>query len=162
MGLALKSHHAGYGGTPCPFRTVLPLVSSLQAELKKETAGGWSLRAYVDSSVVASGSSRLCDPGHILPSLFSDPLSPTGLVHYQISTQGSEHCQLEVYLQDEEGNIVAKGTGGHGQLQVPNAHLWWPYLMHEHPAYLYSLEVMVFKTGAVGGLLPLSSSPTWL
>lgn len=60
---------------------------------------------------------------------------------YQIFAQGSEHFQLEVRLLDQEGKVVAQGTGCRGQLHVPNAHLWWPYLMHEHPAYLYSLEV---------------------
>ena len=74
-------------------------------------------------------------------------------MYYQIFIQGSDHFQLEVYLLDKEGKVVAQGTGDQGQLRVPSAHLWWPYLMHEHPAYLYSLEVMVVKTGAMGGLL---------
>ncbi|XP_023511311.1 beta-glucuronidase isoform X1 [Equus caballus] len=65
----------------------------------------------------------------------------TGLVNYKVFVQGSEHFQLEVRLLDEEGKVVAQGTGDQGQLQVPSAYLWWPYLMHEHPAYLYSLEV---------------------
>ncbi|KAF6356955.1 glucuronidase beta [Rhinolophus ferrumequinum] len=65
----------------------------------------------------------------------------TGLVNYQIFVQGSEHFQLQVSLLDKEGKVVAQGLGSQGQLQVPSAHLWWPYLMHEHPAYLYSLEV---------------------
>lgn len=70
-------------------------------------------------------------------------LFPTGLVSYEIFTQGSEHVQLDVRLLDADGRVVAGGTGGRGQLQVPAAHLWWPYLMHERPAYLYSLEVRV-------------------
>ncbi|XP_004439552.1 PREDICTED: beta-glucuronidase isoform X1 [Ceratotherium simum simum] len=74
----------------------------------------------------------------------------TGLVSYQIFVQGSEHFQLEVRLLDEEGKVVAQGTGGRGQLQVPGAHLWWPYLMHEHPAYLYSLEVSLTAQTAAG------------
>ncbi|CAD7684092.1 unnamed protein product [Nyctereutes procyonoides] len=74
----------------------------------------------------------------------------TGLVDYQIFVQGSEHFQLEVYLLDEEGKVVAQGIGGRGRLQVPNAHLWWPYLMHEHPAYLYSLEVRLTAQMATG------------
>ncbi|XP_068421532.1 beta-glucuronidase isoform X2 [Eschrichtius robustus] len=73
-----------------------------------------------------------------------------GLVNYQIIVQGSEHFQLEVCLLDEEGRVVAKGTGGRGQLRVPSAHLWWPYLMHEHPAYLYSLEVKLTAQTAAG------------
>lgn len=82
------------------------------------------------------------------------------MVYYEISVQGGEHFELEVYLLDEEGKVVAQGSGAQGPLRVPDAHLWWPYLMHEHPAYLYSLEVMVVKTGAMRGLLPPSSSPT--
>lgn len=70
-------------------------------------------------------------------------LCPTGLVNYWISVQGSEHFHLEVHLLDEDGKVVAHGTEDQGQLRVPGANLWWPYLMHEHPAYLYSLEVMV-------------------
>lgn len=92
-------------------------------------------------------------------SLVCSLLSPAGLVNYQIFVQGSDHFQLEVHLLDEEGRVVAKGTGGQGQLQVPSAHLWWPYLMHERPAYLYSLEVMASSTGAGGGLSYPSSSP---
>ncbi|XP_066130790.1 beta-glucuronidase [Saccopteryx bilineata] len=73
----------------------------------------------------------------------------TGLVDYHIFIQGTEHFHVEVYLVNEEGEIVARETGDQGQLQVPNAHLWWPYLMHEHPAYLYSLEVrLTVETGA--------------
>lgn len=63
-------------------------------------------------------------------------------MNYQISVQGTEHFLLEVRLLDKESKAVAQGTGGRGQLQVPSANLWWPYLMHEHPAYLYSLEVI--------------------
>lgn len=73
-----------------------------------------------------------------------------GLVNYQIIIQGSDHFQVDVSLLDEEGKVVAKGAGAQGQLQVPSAHLWWPYLMHEHPAYLYSLEVKLTAQTAVG------------
>lgn len=73
-----------------------------------------------------------------------------GLVNYQIIIQGSDHFQVDVSLLDEEGKVVAKGAGAEGQLQVPSAHLWWPYLMHEHPAYLYSLEVKMTAQTAVG------------
>ncbi|XP_038201118.1 beta-glucuronidase isoform X3 [Arvicola amphibius] len=69
-----------------------------------------------------------------------------GLVNYWISVQGDEHFQLEVRLLDEDGKVVAQETGEQGQLRVPSANLWWPYLMHEHPAYLYSLEVRMATT----------------
>uniref|UniRef100_A0A4W2C4Y8 Beta-glucuronidase n=1 Tax=Bos indicus x Bos taurus TaxID=30522 RepID=A0A4W2C4Y8_BOBOX len=73
-----------------------------------------------------------------------------GLVNYQMIVQGSDHFQVDVSLLDEEGKVMAKGAGAEGQLQVPSAHLWWPYLMHEHPAYLYSLEVKLTAQTAVG------------
>uniref|UniRef100_A0A2K6KG21 Glucuronidase beta n=1 Tax=Rhinopithecus bieti TaxID=61621 RepID=A0A2K6KG21_RHIBE len=64
-----------------------------------------------------------------------------GLVNYQISVKGSNLFELEVRLLDAENKLMANGTGTQGQLKVPGASLWWPYLMHERPAYLYSLEV---------------------
>ncbi|XP_006889837.1 PREDICTED: beta-glucuronidase [Elephantulus edwardii] len=73
-----------------------------------------------------------------------------GLVNYQVSVEGDPHAQLEVRLQDEEGQVVAQGSGARGQLQVPSAHLWWPYLMHDYPAYLYSLEVRLTAQTAAG------------
>lgn len=87
-------------------------------------------------------------------SLSSDLSSPVGLVNYQIIVQGSDHFQVDVSLLDEEGKVMAKGAGAEGQLQVPSAHLWWPYLMHEHPAYLYSLEVMVVRIGLGEAICP--------
>lgn len=74
----------------------------------------------------------------------------TGLVNYQISVQGSDHYQLDVFLMDKEGRVVAKGEGSQGQLQVDSVFLWWPYLMHEEPAYLYSLEVRLTAETAAG------------
>uniref|UniRef100_A0A8C9M7G4 Beta-glucuronidase n=1 Tax=Panthera tigris altaica TaxID=74533 RepID=A0A8C9M7G4_PANTA len=83
----------------------------------------------------------------------------TGLVDYQIFVEGGEHFQLEVRLLDEEGKAVAQGTGGRGQLHVPDAHLWWPYLMHEHPAYLYSLEVRLTAQTAAGSVSDFYTLP---
>nr|XP_020023199.1 beta-glucuronidase-like [Castor canadensis] len=83
----------------------------------------------------------------------------TGLVNYLIFVQGSEHFQLEVRLLDEEGRVVVQGTGNRGQLVVPSAHLWWPYLMHEHPAYLYSLEVKMTTETAHGPLSDFYTLP---
>uniref|UniRef100_UPI0031F87980 beta-glucuronidase isoform 3 precursor n=1 Tax=Pongo abelii TaxID=9601 RepID=UPI0031F87980 len=65
----------------------------------------------------------------------------SGLVNYQISVKGSNLFELEARLLDAENKVVANGTGTQGQLKVPGASLWWPYLMHERPAYLYSLEI---------------------
>ncbi|XP_004380842.1 beta-glucuronidase isoform X1 [Trichechus manatus latirostris] len=73
-----------------------------------------------------------------------------GLVNYQASVQGSARFELAVRLLDAEGQVVAHHTGAQGQLQVPSAHLWWPYLMHSYPAYLYSLEVRLTAQTAAG------------
>ncbi|KAM9004897.1 beta-glucuronidase isoform X2 [Sarcophilus harrisii] len=73
----------------------------------------------------------------------------TGLVNYEVAVSSSEYFELELLLWDKAGTVVAKGAGTQGQLKVPNAQLWWPYLMHEQPAYLYSLEVtLTVQTGA--------------
>ncbi|XP_050002257.1 beta-glucuronidase isoform X1 [Alexandromys fortis] len=76
----------------------------------------------------------------------TDVEQEVGLVNYWISVQGDDHFQLEVRLLDEDGKVVAQEMGEQGQLRVPSANLWWPYLMHEHPAYLYSLEVRMART----------------
>ncbi|XP_052024762.1 beta-glucuronidase [Apodemus sylvaticus] len=78
-----------------------------------------------------------------------------GLVNYWISVQGSEYFQLEVHLLDENGKVVAHGTGDQGELRVPSANLWWPYLMHERPAYLYSLKVKMTAAESVSDFYTL-------
>ncbi|XP_054969673.1 putative inactive beta-glucuronidase-like protein SMA3 [Pan paniscus] len=63
-----------------------------------------------------------------------------GLVNYQISVKCSNQFKLEVCLLNAENKVVDNQAGTQGQLKVLGANLWWPYLMHEHPAYLYSWE----------------------
>ncbi|XP_047299049.1 uncharacterized protein LOC124900629 isoform X2 [Homo sapiens] len=63
-----------------------------------------------------------------------------GLVNYQISVKCSNQFKLEVCLLKSENKVVDNQAGTQGQLKVLGANLWWPYLMHEHPAYLYSWE----------------------
>ena len=36
---------------------------------------------------------------------------------------------------------MATATGPKGVLKVVDATLWWPYLMHERPGFLYNMEV---------------------
>uniref|UniRef100_G1QL13 Glycoside hydrolase family 2 catalytic domain-containing protein n=1 Tax=Nomascus leucogenys TaxID=61853 RepID=G1QL13_NOMLE len=73
-----------------------------------------------------------------------------GLVNYQISVKGNNLFELEVRLLDAENKVVANGSVTQGQLKVPGASLWWPYLMHERPAYLYSLEVRLTAQTSLG------------
>ncbi|KAF7665609.1 hypothetical protein LDENG_00136470 [Lucifuga dentata] len=69
---------------------------------------------------------------------FSDT---TGLVKYSISVQGAPTASVKVSLLDKDGHSVASASGPEGVLKVEDVKLWWPYLMHDNPGYLYSLEV---------------------
>ncbi|XP_063258613.1 beta-glucuronidase isoform X2 [Prinia subflava] len=73
------------------------------------------------------------------------------VVQYQVSVLGSTANSLSLSLRDQEGKVVAEGDGPVGELKVLNPNLWWPYLMHESPGYLYSLEVKM--QAQVGGVL---------
>uniref|UniRef100_A0A8C5GUP4 Beta-glucuronidase n=1 Tax=Gouania willdenowi TaxID=441366 RepID=A0A8C5GUP4_GOUWI len=64
-----------------------------------------------------------------------------GLVNYKVSVKGSAAATLKLTLMDKEGHCVASSSGSVGALKVADVKLWWPYLMHENPGYLYSLEV---------------------
>ena len=49
---------------------------------------------------------------------------------------------------DKAGNVVASAEGPglfEGTLVVKNPILWWPVGMSDHPAYLYSLKVVLRK-----------------
>lgn len=80
---------------------------------------------------------------------------PAGLIHYNISIGGSlsngESAMCFVDLLDQEGNFIvrknrnSKLDGLSGTIEVPNASLWWPYLMHTNPGYLYTLQVSIAR-----------------
>uniref|UniRef100_A0A3Q4HS55 Glucuronidase, beta n=1 Tax=Neolamprologus brichardi TaxID=32507 RepID=A0A3Q4HS55_NEOBR len=65
----------------------------------------------------------------------------TGLVRYKVSVQGAATATLKVTLMDKDGHCVASSNTPSGVLKVVDVKLWWPYLMHENPGYLYSMEV---------------------
>ncbi|XP_033466357.1 beta-glucuronidase [Epinephelus lanceolatus] len=73
----------------------------------------------------------------------TDFLDNTGLVKYKVSVQGAAAATaaLKVTLIDKDGRCVASSSEPSGVLKVVDVKLWWPYLMHENPGYLYSLEV---------------------
>lgn len=76
-----------------------------------------------------------------------------GLVHYSVSVGGpvsdsiSLTCVVDLF--DKKGNLLnqTKLTANagvsdlNGTIEVPNAKLWWPYLMHSDPGYMYTLQV---------------------
>ncbi|KAK5641520.1 hypothetical protein RI129_010067 [Pyrocoelia pectoralis] len=66
----------------------------------------------------------------------------TGLVFYNIGYALTNNVTCIVILLDKLGNKVAGADGyGEGALKVPDAKLWWPYMMHSEPGYLYTLQV---------------------
>ncbi|XP_056603165.1 beta-glucuronidase [Triplophysa dalaica] len=71
---------------------------------------------------------------------FSDNV---GLVSYNVSVLGSFKSTVKVTLSTKDGRCVASASESRGVLKVMDVNLWWPYLMHENPAYLYSMEVQV-------------------
>uniref|UniRef100_A0A8C8HYG8 Beta-glucuronidase n=1 Tax=Oncorhynchus tshawytscha TaxID=74940 RepID=A0A8C8HYG8_ONCTS len=64
-----------------------------------------------------------------------------GLLSYQVSVLGSPNPTVTVTLSDKDGCCVASSTGPSGVIKVTDANLWWPYLMHENPGYLYSMGI---------------------
>lgn len=74
-----------------------------------------------------------------------------GIVYFNISYGGTDErsdVSCWVHLVDADGKTVAttskegiEPSGYIGKLEVPDAKLWWPYLMNPNPGYLYSLEV---------------------
>ncbi|KAM4726546.1 beta-glucuronidase [Anableps anableps] len=73
--------------------------------------------------------------------VITDFLDNTGLVKYNVSVQGAASATMKVTLMDKGGHCVASSSEPSGVLKVAEVKLWWPYLMHENPGYLYSLEV---------------------
>ncbi|MED6259370.1 hypothetical protein ATANTOWER_021611 [Ataeniobius toweri] len=71
----------------------------------------------------------------------TDFMDNTGLVRYSVSVQGAASATVKVTLMDTGGHCVASSNESSGVLKVADVNLWWPYLMHENPGYLYSLEV---------------------
>ncbi|KAK0136469.1 Beta-glucuronidase [Merluccius polli] len=82
----------------------------------------------------------------------TDFADSVGTVAYNVAVSGSSVASLKIALTDRDGRCVATSTGLTGVLKVADVMLWWPYLMHVNPGYLYSMEVhmqVVDKGGAV-------------
>uniref|UniRef100_A0A8C3XTY5 Beta-glucuronidase n=1 Tax=Chelydra serpentina TaxID=8475 RepID=A0A8C3XTY5_CHESE len=92
------------------------------------------------------------------PSVYIDDITVTtdwagniGMVRYQVLVTGNTSYSLSLNLREKEGKVVATGARPIGALKVVEPKLWWPYLMHENPGYLYYLEVKL--SAQVGGEL---------
>lgn len=65
-------------------------------------------------------------------------------MEYNVTIVGDANVTCRVSLIDKNRNVVANsGDYGdvYGILRVDNPNLWWPYLMHEEPGYLYTFQV---------------------
>ncbi|XP_061819280.1 beta-glucuronidase [Nerophis lumbriciformis] len=71
----------------------------------------------------------------------TDFVDSTGFVKYKVAVQNAAETILKVTLIDKDAHTVASSSEPFGVLIFTDVKLWWPYLMHENPAYLYSLEV---------------------
>lgn len=58
-----------------------------------------------------------------------------------MSVRGASLATVKVTLIDKKGHCVVSSNTPVGVLKVTDVNLWWPYLMHENPGYLYSMEV---------------------
>lgn len=75
-----------------------------------------------------------------------------GRIDFNISAAGTAGdgsrplLSARVVVKDQKGSTVASGSGTgattlRGAVRVPAAKLWWPYLMHSEPGYLYTVEL---------------------
>ncbi|CAO1432658.1 unnamed protein product [Diamesa serratosioi] len=51
---------------------------------------------------------------------------------------------VKIYIYDKENNLVTTQIADEsfeGEALIDNVKLWWPYLMHPEPGYLYTIEV---------------------
>uniref|UniRef100_H3BHV9 Beta-glucuronidase n=2 Tax=Latimeria chalumnae TaxID=7897 RepID=H3BHV9_LATCH len=87
---------------------------------------------------------------YMTPSAYIDDITLTttfadnvGSVNYKVSVKGSSDFTVSLNLYDARSKLVATALGLEGHLLVPSPNLWWPYLMHDTPGYLYSFEVVM-------------------
>ncbi|KAJ9589256.1 hypothetical protein L9F63_017538, partial [Diploptera punctata] len=76
-----------------------------------------------------------------------------GIIKYSITIGNNNENSSNVLVSvlDRDGNYIIRDVNAtEGELVIPQAKLWWPYLMDPEPAYLYSLQYHV--TASNGGM----------
>lgn len=106
--------------------TVVTDFTDSTGNLKPSDSSKTFICSFVHETLIRRYLCSLCDPG---------------LVKYAVSVQGASTFSMKVTLVDKDGRSAATSSEQSGVLKVADVKLWWPYLMHENPAYLYSLEV---------------------
>ncbi|KAJ8922926.1 hypothetical protein NQ315_001469 [Exocentrus adspersus] len=76
-------------------------------------------------------------------SVLTIELQPSlALLEYNITIVGDANVTCRVSLIDKHRNVVATADEDvYGVLRIENPQLWWPYLMHPEPGYLYTFQV---------------------
>jgi len=79
-----------------------------------------------------------------------------GIINYNIQYGGSLssgetlNCSVTVLNNEnvrEKFTVITNDEEGlSGIIKIENAKLWWPYLMHEEPGYMYTLEIRLSTT----------------
>ncbi|XP_030747257.1 beta-glucuronidase-like isoform X1 [Sitophilus oryzae] len=76
----------------------------------------------------------------------TDIVDQSGYVTYNISVANDDSSiSQEISVLDKSGSVVASSSNRTDTLEIPNATLWWPYLMDANPGYLYKLQVNLFQ-----------------
>lgn len=76
----------------------------------------------------------------------------SGIVNYKINTDGTiknanaNDVTYEVSVVDENEKIIATADSLNGNIVIPKANLWWPYLMSDTPGYQYTFRVSTLKS----------------
>ncbi|KAL4715427.1 hypothetical protein ACJJTC_015330 [Scirpophaga incertulas] len=74
----------------------------------------------------------------------------TGFLTYNVTYKGADEevtCLAEVF--DANNTKVAALLACTGLVDIANANLWWPYLMHHTPGYLYTLKITLIGADGV-------------
>lgn len=76
-----------------------------------------------------------------------------GIVDFKInlSENITQNLRIKVAIFDRDGNNAGEAIADdtlRGEIIVKNAKLWWPYLMHPEPGYLYTLEARLIDAAA--------------
>ncbi|XP_053609774.1 beta-glucuronidase isoform X2 [Plodia interpunctella] len=72
----------------------------------------------------------------------------TGIITYNLTLRGSidEEVTCQVVIFDRNKKQVSAARNCSGVMDIPQAHLWWPYLMHDDPGYLYTFTAALVNS----------------
>ena len=71
-----------------------------------------------------------------------DILAKRATIDYEFSyfPGDAKDIQCTITILDQSGSTVAELFSCKGSVDLSDVNFWWPFLMHEHPGYLYTLS----------------------